>query len=242
MITSLIERFGCLYYLKISPGNQRTKSYVWYNNYTQRIKKSIIYTEEQKMSNSEDLRVIKTKRNIEAAFLALLKEHSFDKITVQMLLTQAMISKGTFYAHYLDKYDLAEKITAAALQEFQTGIRERMTASLTGADRKSIGDSLRNTLTSTIPLLNLLKKIHTDKIDVAHDMHQIITQEYLALQEKQGIKLEQPNFRAHIITTFILGFLEWQEAHPFEHTLEEYMTELKQVLATYELLTNNQSS
>ena len=193
------------------------------------------------MSSNEDLRVVKTKRCIEAAFMTLLEEHSFDKITVQKILTQALISKGTFYAHYLDKYDLAEKISAATLQEFQTGIHERITASLTGADNKTIMESLLHTFTTTIPKLNLLKKIHTDKIDIAHDMQQIITREYLTLQEKQGIKLEKPNFRAHIVTTFILGFLEWQGAHPFDNTIEEYIREFKVTVCNYEKMMNKLS-
>jgi len=58
------------------------------------------------MADKEDLRVVKTKRNIKSTFLRLLKEKTFEKITVLMLLDKALISKRTLYAHYLDKYDL----------------------------------------------------------------------------------------------------------------------------------------
>ena len=62
------------------------------------------------MAEKEDLRVIKTKNNIERTFLDLLKEKSFEKVTVRLILEKALISKGTFYSHYLDKYDLARNV------------------------------------------------------------------------------------------------------------------------------------
>lgn len=186
------------------------------------------------MSDKEDLRIVKTRRCIEEAFLELLQEHSFDQITVRQLLSKALVSKGTFYAHYLDKYDLAEKIAAAMLQEFQTGIRERMTAARTVGNRESIMVSLLHTLKTTIPRLTLLKKIRTDKIDIERDMRTIITGEYLAFQKSQGTHLEHPDLRAHIITTFILGFLEWQRTRPFENTLEDYVREINLTVSEYE--------
>lgn len=62
------------------------------------------------MTNTEDLRIVKTKRNIEETFLKLLKDTPFRKMTVKSILEAALINRGTFYHHYLDKYDLAEQI------------------------------------------------------------------------------------------------------------------------------------
>lgn len=71
------------------------------------------------MKNSTDLRIIKTNRAIKEAFLTLLKQKSFDNISVKNLCDMAMISRGTFYLHYQDKYDLADTIENDAIEELE---------------------------------------------------------------------------------------------------------------------------
>ncbi|MBR4027237.1 MAG: TetR/AcrR family transcriptional regulator C-terminal domain-containing protein [Lachnospiraceae bacterium] len=72
------------------------------------------------MEKKLDLRIQKTYRLLHNAFLELLEEKSFDKITVNELCERAMIRRTTFYTHFTDKYqyysffirELAEEITA----------------------------------------------------------------------------------------------------------------------------------
>ncbi|MGM9950075.1 MAG: TetR/AcrR family transcriptional regulator [Lysinibacillus sp.] len=61
------------------------------------------------MGEKQDRRIIRTKREIKEAFISLLEEKSFDSITVRDLTERANINRGTFYLHYLDKFDLLEK-------------------------------------------------------------------------------------------------------------------------------------
>lgn len=56
-----------------------------------------------------DLRVIRTKKLIKEAFLELIEESGFDSVTVKQLTERAGINRGTFYSHYVDKFDLMEK-------------------------------------------------------------------------------------------------------------------------------------
>ena len=58
------------------------------------------------MEQKSDLRVTKTRRPIKATFLELVQAKPVQKITVTELAKRAEISKGTFYLHYLDIYDL----------------------------------------------------------------------------------------------------------------------------------------
>ncbi|NQX66454.1 TetR/AcrR family transcriptional regulator [Paenibacillus alba] len=53
-----------------------------------------------------DLRVIRTKESIRYALVELINEKGFDAITVKDITTRARINRGTFYAHYQDKFDL----------------------------------------------------------------------------------------------------------------------------------------
>ncbi len=58
------------------------------------------------MDTQEDLRIIKTRQHIRAAFFELAEQIGIDKITVQNLTQKAMINRSTFYLHYTDKYEL----------------------------------------------------------------------------------------------------------------------------------------
>ncbi len=60
----------------------------------------------------EDLRVIKTKRNIKNVMMDLLQKKPIEKITVTELASHALINKGTFYHHYSDIYDLYQELVS----------------------------------------------------------------------------------------------------------------------------------
>lgn len=54
----------------------------------------------------DDLRSMKTEKALNIAMSSLLKSRNFGKITVSDICEEALISRATFYAHYIDKYDL----------------------------------------------------------------------------------------------------------------------------------------
>ena len=56
----------------------------------------------------EDKRITRTKEQFRQALAALLDQRPFEQITVKALCDQAGITRITFYAHYADKYELAE--------------------------------------------------------------------------------------------------------------------------------------
>ncbi|WP_143462843.1 TetR/AcrR family transcriptional regulator [Levilactobacillus enshiensis] len=53
-----------------------------------------------------NLKMIGTERKIQQAFIKLVMREGFDHLTVQQLSQLAQINRGTFYLHYLDKFDL----------------------------------------------------------------------------------------------------------------------------------------
>lgn len=67
------------------------------------------------MGNKIDLRIVRTKKSIKRAFLDLLKEKNYNKITIQDIAQEAMINRNTFYLHYLDKDDLLDQLTSECL-------------------------------------------------------------------------------------------------------------------------------
>jgi AcrR family transcriptional regulator len=56
-----------------------------------------------------DRRIKKTKDAINQAFIELMAEQDFDKITINDISERANMNRGTIYLHYMDKFDLLEK-------------------------------------------------------------------------------------------------------------------------------------
>lgn len=51
-----------------------------------------------------------TKKEIRKAFIDLLNSKGFENLTVSDIARISEINRGTFYLHYVDKYDLMEKL------------------------------------------------------------------------------------------------------------------------------------
>lgn len=69
-----------------------------------------------------DLREMKTQRNIRNAFLQLRSEKPLERIRVKELAELAEISKGTFYLHFHDVYDLSEQLQDEVIQNVMNSI------------------------------------------------------------------------------------------------------------------------
>lgn len=63
-----------------------------------------------------DLREKKTLRSIRSAFMQLRKSKPVEKISVKELAQLAEISKGTFYLHYKDIFDLSDSLQNEVIQ------------------------------------------------------------------------------------------------------------------------------
>lgn len=84
-----------------------------------------------------DARVIKTKQRIEMTFLKLLDEMPFEKLTTSLIIKECLISIGTFYAHYSDKYDLAEQLLDRELEVFESLLTQRFESAHPSLDQLS---------------------------------------------------------------------------------------------------------
>lgn len=81
------------------------------------------------MQAKTDPRVLRTRKLITDAFIKLSQLKSFSDISVKDITEEALINRATFYNHFLDKYDLLEKV-----------VEEKLSLNL-GCDRQ------KNTLT-----------------------------------------------------------------------------------------------
>ncbi|MDT2601815.1 TetR/AcrR family transcriptional regulator [Enterococcus hulanensis] len=64
-------------------------------------------------------RSTQTKAKLKNSFIKLVREKGLDNVTVSDLARDSKINRGTFYLHYLDKYDLMEKLEEQAINDLK---------------------------------------------------------------------------------------------------------------------------
>ncbi|ETI69062.1 TetR/AcrR family transcriptional regulator [Neobacillus vireti] len=84
-----------------------------------------------------DLRIIRTKESIRDALVELIDEKSFEAITVKDITTRAKINRGTFYAHYQDKFDLMTKCEDEIMLEMSKIAKQNFPGVLTAFETNS---------------------------------------------------------------------------------------------------------
>lgn len=67
-----------------------------------------------------DRRIIKSQEAIKKALIELMSEKNFDQITIQDISDRADVSRKTIYLHYVDKFDLLDKL----IEEYMNKLRE----------------------------------------------------------------------------------------------------------------------
>ena len=75
----------------------------------------------------------RTDRDITNALLTVMEHKSFEKISVQDILDEALINRSTFYLHFPDKYAVLERLQAKTL----AGLTDRV-AALNAAGEKDL--------------------------------------------------------------------------------------------------------
>src|SRR3954453_15491068 len=62
------------------------------------------------MEKQIDPRILRTRQLIMDAFIELSMKKEFKDITIKDITTAATVNRATFYSHFIDKYDLLEKV------------------------------------------------------------------------------------------------------------------------------------
>ncbi|TPR24587.1 TetR/AcrR family transcriptional regulator [Apilactobacillus micheneri] len=74
----------------------------------------------------QDKRTVHTKSAIIHALVKLINDKGFNNINVTDLTREASIGRGTFYIHYLDKFDLLNKIENKLLSDIKDVLNNLM--------------------------------------------------------------------------------------------------------------------
>ena len=65
-----------------------------------------------------------TKSDLKAALTRILREKDFEAISVSDIAREAGVNRGTFYLHYIDKFDMMDKLIDEILQNILSLLKE----------------------------------------------------------------------------------------------------------------------
>ncbi len=99
-----------------------------------------------KRNNAMDLRVIKTKKAIQGAFIQLIKEKGYQNVSVSEIALKAKINRNTFYLHYDTKDDLIKKMMFDLNEQIQNSLTFFQTLNTKNYNEISIHWGFRNIL------------------------------------------------------------------------------------------------
>ena len=70
-----------------------------------------------------DLRIRKTRRAIRTGFLAVCENKPYDKVTVTDICTASLVSRTTFYDHYVDKDAVLTEVVTLFIKQMTPAIK-----------------------------------------------------------------------------------------------------------------------
>lgn len=127
------------------------------------------------------------------AFIRVVEKIPFEKITVQQILDEAMISRHTFYVHFCDKYEVAEQIQEEMygkfLDFFQLEIPEVGTRLITAdVEHNHISHKILAYMREHERKLKILRMIHTERVDYYGRIRDFMIDFYMASYPKRENK------------------------------------------------------
>lgn len=143
----------------------------------------------------ENPQFLRTDKAIKQALISLLRTKPFEKITVQDILDETPVTRSTFYKHYHDKYEIAEKM----LEDF---FDSQMTLRKAAHENpNSFTPAVIKINQQTRELMNALLKIRTENVDLRASLSAQSMEYYL-----NGITGAYPQIEANIFSEAVTAF------------------------------------
>ena len=152
---------------------------------------------------SRSLQYARTDRDINEAFLKLLQEKAFEKITVGDIIAEAMVNRSTFYQHYPDKYAVLETLQKQYLELFLEQQRQIHTRNL--LDFGSIDRLMASFFLKNKQALHALLTVKTENFDLKKQWQDLIA------DALGGDSLES-EMMAAMSVSFFIHCMEHEEA------------------------------
>lgn len=181
----------------------------------------------------------KTKNLISEAFFELLDTKSFEKITVIDICDKALISRGTFYTHFDDKYHLISYCVDDLHNNFKNHCIEKR------ADKSNILDYYLNLLDTVFIFIDENKRYmhsivkNSENKSILEAVHKTIADEIIE-EFKVKVETDGPypiSVPVHMSAEFFAGGLvslvKWWVVDPNNYPKEKVIESVKDMVRSY---------
>jgi AcrR family transcriptional regulator len=184
------------------------------------------------MTDSQDLRIIKTHMALCSAFLELINSKCFDEITVSELCDKAMVRRATFYKHFNDKYDFFRFFVIKIQNEFEEESLKRAQPFTPPAYLLTTLEQLLNFLSDN---KNLVKNIFESNL--LPSLLDIIGEQLMENFRNKLTPFSQvPNDSIAVLAAFYTGglmqIIRWWLSKENEISKEEILERMKNLINT----------
>ncbi|MDH2926919.1 TetR/AcrR family transcriptional regulator [Lonepinella koalarum] len=177
-------------------------------------------------STTIDLRIQKTHKAIQTAFIELLGQKEYEKITVQEITETALISNNTFYKYYAGKSGLAGKMIA----EFKTFYSEFLNKREQMSNPLQDLQTLHDKVFAKRELILALWKIKTPRHHLYADMQQMSKKTFITLAQQHYGKSKDWDFQAEIFATMLFSTWKYHLQRGLEHNVVQVWKDWEQIL------------
>ena len=143
----------------------------------------------------------RTDRAIIDATIRLLRDKSFNEITVQNILDETPVTRATFYTHFHDKFEVAER-----MQEMYVQMSLDIPSQMSDIDRGKHPKVIQTALLRNRDLIRSLMKIRTERVDLRSITAQMHKKNYLIHAGGEYAE-EEAEIYAQTMTALQLSYL-----------------------------------
>lgn len=161
--------------------------------------------------NKNRLGVARSTKSDDAyeAFVQLLQEKDFDHITIKDICARSLTSKSTFYSHFLDKYDLLEKLVKKHADTFEREITLRFESVKQGNVGEVIETMIDQAVAHKTEIAALLN-VHVSAADLRVEFGVILYNACRAYLGKESAELTVSiDYLAKLHAANAMALLQW---------------------------------
>ncbi len=175
----------------------------------------------------QDIRVTKTRKALTETMLKLLQQKKFQKITVNDICQEAMVSRSTFYLHFEDKYQLLQ----FCLQEERKSMRSIANSM---EPKEFLHTAIQGIKDNQKMYYNLFQSnINEELLQMFQQHFNSFFVEYLEKAQDKGAKLTAPiPMLATFYSSGVAGLILWWIESGFQYSVEDMAS------CHYQLLTD----
>ena len=183
------------------------------------------------MNKKTDLRIIRSKHSIKKAFIELLNEKGYEKITIQDIADKAMINRNTFYLHYQNKPDLLNRSMDELLEELNITLNlcSSSKTPVSGSKLEQLMQIILEKIQNNIPFYKALLLDENRIYGFQSKMEEIIKKTVADGLDNTQLKISKELLLQYIASTF-MSIVIWWVKNDLSYTPKELASQFGKIL------------